>query len=313
MSGRADRQNRRGPPRVQHPGMGLQTALRGLVTGRAPDRRAARPGPRGPIPAAGFRRHGRSRPHNRVPGRARRGGAVRSSSRRRRTSVQLSPASWRQLVGEPGRMRVSAVYVDARTELAHRRLLAAGQSDIDYRLAEELLRLLSAALRAAAQRTPMHDACGPFDRRLVERARAAIHDGHPAAGGLFGLAALVGASPYRLSRAFPRELGVSMTKYRNRVRVGRALDQLDRDDSSLADVAASLDFADQAASHPYGARSRRPDACRAAASDDGTAERLDSWPCPLDLEKKTTPTTRPVCRWCSRSGRRTSRSSTSTR
>jgi AraC-like DNA-binding protein len=92
----------------------------------------------------------------------------------------------------------------------------------------------------------MHDACGPFDRRLVERARAAIHDGHPAAGGLFGLAALAGASPYRLSRAFPRELGVSMTKYRNRVRVGRALDQLDRDDSSLADVAASLDFADHA-------------------------------------------------------------------
>ena len=50
-------------------------------------------------------------------------------------------------------MRVSTVYVDARTELAHRRLLAAGQSDIDYRLAEELLRLLSAALRNAAQRT----------------------------------------------------------------------------------------------------------------------------------------------------------------
>ena len=304
MSGRADRQNRRGPPRVQHPGMGLQTALRGLVTGRAPDRRAARPGPRGPIPAAGFRRHGRSRPHNRVPGRARRGGAVRSSSRRRRTSVQLSPASWRQLVGEPGRMRVSTVYVDTR--IRARPPKAAGRRAVRYRLS-------AGRGVSAAQRTPMHDACGPFDRRLVERARAAIHDGHPAAGGLFGLAALVGASPYRLSRAFPRELGVSMTKYRNRVRVGRALDQLDRDDSSLADVAASLDFADQAASHPYGARSRRPDACRAAASDDGTAERLDSWPCPLDLEKKTTPTTRPVCRWCSRSGRRTSRSSTSTR
>jgi AraC-like DNA-binding protein len=162
------------------------------------------------------------------------------------TSVHLSPASWRRLVGEPGQMRVSAVYVDARIELAHRRLLAAGRSDVDYRLAEELVRLLVAALRDAARRMPMHDAGGPFDRLLVERARAAIHDGHPAAGGLFGLAELVGASPYRLSRAFPRELGVSVTKYRNRVRVGRALDQLDRDESSLADVAASLGFADQA-------------------------------------------------------------------
>jgi len=161
------------------------------------------------------------------------------------TSVQLSPASWRQLIGEAG-PRVSTVYVDARTELAHRRLLAADRFDVDYRLAEELVRLLAAALRNAARRTAMRDASGPFDRRLVERARAAIHDGHPAAGGLFRLAELVGASPYRLSRAFPRELGVTVTKYRNRVRVGWALDHLARDEASIADVAASLGFADHA-------------------------------------------------------------------
>ena len=162
------------------------------------------------------------------------------------TSVQLSAVAWRRLVGEPGRMGVSTIYVDARTELAHRRLLTAGRSDVDYRLAEELVRLLAVVLRDPARRTPLHDEGGPFDRRLVERARAAIHDGHPAAGSLFGLAELLGASPYRLSRAFPRELGVSVTKYRNRVRVGLALDQLGRGESSLADVAASLGFADQA-------------------------------------------------------------------
>jgi AraC-like DNA-binding protein len=162
------------------------------------------------------------------------------------TSVQLSAPAWRRLVGEPCRMQVSTVYVDARTELAHRRLLAAAPFDVDYRLAEKMIRLLAVALRDAAGRTPMHDACGPYDRRLVERARAAIHDGDPAADGLFGLAELVGASPYRLSRAFPRELGVSVTRYRNRVRVGRALDQIGRGESSLAAVAASLGFADQA-------------------------------------------------------------------
>jgi AraC-like DNA-binding protein len=163
------------------------------------------------------------------------------------TSVQMSAASWLQLVGEPGRVRPSTVYVDARTEFAHRHLLAAGQSDVDYQLAEELLRLLAPALRGAVHgRTPAHDVPGPFDRRLVERARAAIHDGHPAARGLFPLAELVGASPYRLSRAFPHALGVSLTKYRNRFRVGRALDEIGRDESSLADVAASLGFADQA-------------------------------------------------------------------
>ena len=162
------------------------------------------------------------------------------------TSVQLSASAWRRLVGDAGRIGVSTVYVDARTELAHGRLLASGPFDVDYRLAEEVIRLLAVALRDAARRTPMHDEGGPYDRRLVERAREAIHDGHPAACGLFGLAELVGASPYRLSRAFPRELGVSVTRYRNRVRVGRALDQIGRGEASLADVAASLGFADQA-------------------------------------------------------------------
>jgi AraC-like DNA-binding protein len=161
------------------------------------------------------------------------------------TSLQLNADSWWQLVGEPGRMR-PAVYVDTQLELAHRRLLA-GKCDVDYLLAEQLLHLIAVALcRAADRRTPVTDPPRPADRRLVERARAAIHDDHPAARGLFPLAALLGASPYRLSRAFMTELGVSITKYRNRVRVGWALDQLAGDKSSLADLAASLGFADQA-------------------------------------------------------------------
>ena len=163
------------------------------------------------------------------------------------TSVQLSASTWRELVGEPGRIGRSTVYVDARLELAHRRLLAAGPADIDYLLAEELLRVIAAALRGAAdRRMPLTDRPRPADARLVQRARAAIHDDHPAARGLFSLAELLGASPYRLSRAFPRELGESLTRYRNRVRVGRALEELPRGTSTLADLAASLGFADQA-------------------------------------------------------------------
>jgi AraC-like DNA-binding protein len=132
-------------------------------------------------------------------------------------------------------------------ELMHRRLLAAARTDIEYLLAERLLALAAGALRRAAERRmPASDRPVPADRRLVERARAAIHDNHPAARGLFPLAELLGTSPYRLSRAFPRELGVSLTRYRNRVRVGRALDQLHRGTSTLSDIAASLGFADQA-------------------------------------------------------------------
>jgi AraC-like DNA-binding protein len=161
------------------------------------------------------------------------------------TSVRLSAASWRRLVGEPGRLRRSTFYVDARLELAHRRLLAT--ADVDYQLAEDLVALTATALRAVTDRcTPLTDRPAPADARLVHRARAAIHDDHPAARGLFPLAELLDASPYRLSRAFPKELGVTLTGYRNRVRVGRALDRLQRGDSSLARVAAELGFADQA-------------------------------------------------------------------
>jgi AraC-like DNA-binding protein len=50
----------------------------------------------------------------------------------------------------------------------------------------------------------------------------------------------------RLSRAFPKALGVSLTRYRNRVRVARVLDRLEGGDTRLGVLAADLGFADQA-------------------------------------------------------------------
>jgi hypothetical protein len=109
------------------------------------------------------------------------------------TSVQLRESSWARLVGDPGRPRGSAVYVDARLELAHRRLTAAVPGDVDYQLAEAVLHLVARALSAAADRpTPVVGRRMATDRRLVERARAAIHDDHPAARGLFPLADVAG-------------------------------------------------------------------------------------------------------------------------
>jgi AraC-like DNA-binding protein len=75
---------------------------------------------------------------------------------------------------------------------------------------------------------------------------AAILDGAPEADRLPAPAALLNVSPYRLSRAFSRYRGLSLTRYRNRVRVGRALDRLIDGDTGLADLAAHLGFADQA-------------------------------------------------------------------
>ncbi|WP_406862161.1 AraC family transcriptional regulator [Streptomyces sp. HUAS MG47] len=164
------------------------------------------------------------------------------------TSISLTPTLWRVVAGEDARPARQSVYVDARLDLAHRRVLASARTgDVDHAVTEELLRLLSATVGQAVDGAvpagvrPCRDE-GP----LVAAARQAIGEAHPASEGLLPLAELLGVSPYHLSRAFTRELGVSLTRYRNRVRIGRALDRLDAGEESLATLAADLGFSDQA-------------------------------------------------------------------
>jgi AraC-like DNA-binding protein len=164
------------------------------------------------------------------------------------TSLSFSPPLWHTLAGEDTRPRRSGVYVDARLELAHRRVLAAARTaDPDFAVAEQLLDLVAGAIAQVVRGpTPADGAAGARRAALVARAREAIAADHPAARGLLPLAALLGVSPYRLSRAFTHDLGVSLTHYRNRVRVGRALEQLADGAENLAELAADLGFADQA-------------------------------------------------------------------
>lgn len=151
------------------------------------------------------------------------------------TSVTIAPEFWEGPVG------AGAVYVDARVELAHRRLLgAAAGGDIDYALTEELLRLLAAAAGGPPPRPR------PADQALVAAAREAILNGAPEAAGLRSLAGSLKVSPYRLSRLFSLHMGLSLTRYRNRVRVGQAMNRLAEGETGLADLAAHLGFADQA-------------------------------------------------------------------
>lgn len=150
------------------------------------------------------------------------------------TSVGFSGDLWGRLpIGSP-------VYVDARIEFAHRRLLAAAATgDADYATAEELLKLVALAAGYTSK-----SVIG--DGVLAAAAREAILADVPQAATLCGLAGLLGISPFRLSRVFSRETGVSLTRYRNRVRVGRAMDRLTDGETALADLACELGFADQA-------------------------------------------------------------------
>ncbi len=170
------------------------------------------------------------------------------------TALSLTPALWRSLTGErPGRLRPT-VYVDAGVELAHRAFLRAAKGgDAGFALSESLLGLLGTVLRRAshtdegsAPQVMSVPRSSEVRGRLVSAAREAILADHPAAEGLISLAQLLCASPYRLSRAFTREMGVSLTHYRNRVRVGRALERLEGGVTSLAELAVELGFADQA-------------------------------------------------------------------
>jgi len=164
------------------------------------------------------------------------------------TSISLTPAVWRTLAGDSPRIATSTPYIDARLDFAHRRLLAATRGpDIDYAGAERVVDLIADMIgQVVATTTPSGASVSAGDQALVAAARSAIGDDHPAASGLLPLAAHLGVSPYRLSRAFSREMGVSLTRYRNRVRVTRALDRLEAGEAQLAILAADLGFADQA-------------------------------------------------------------------
>ncbi|WNV90461.1 AraC family transcriptional regulator [Umezawaea sp. Da 62-37] len=164
------------------------------------------------------------------------------------TSIILTPALWRTLAGDAPRLAGTPLYVDGGLDLAHRRLLAAGRSaDIGYAAADRVVGLMTEAVRrVVVTTTPDAGRTVGGDRTLVARARGVIDADHPAAAGLIPLATLLDVSPYRLSRAFTRELGVSLTRYRNRVRVTRALDRIEAGEPSLATLATDLGFADQA-------------------------------------------------------------------
>lgn len=135
--------------------------------------------------------------------------------------------------------RTLAVRVDARLELAHRVLLRSC-ADPDYAAAEAVVRLLRLALRRRPDESP-----APGGHDLANRAREAILAGDPASTGLVPLATLLRTSPAHLSRTFHHHAGITLTRYRNRVRISRALQHIADGETDLATLATTLGFSDQ--------------------------------------------------------------------
>ena len=157
------------------------------------------------------------------------------------TAVTFAAAAVEPWLAGAVRAGRQAVRVDARLELAHRRLTRTA-ADPEFAAAEAVLDLLTLAVR----RSPDDTAPTPGRARLAERARDAIVAGAPAARDLVGPARSLDASPSHLSRTFRYHVGVPVSRYRNRVRVCRALERIAGGETDLAALAAALGFSDQA-------------------------------------------------------------------
>jgi AraC-like DNA-binding protein len=86
-------------------------------------------------------------------------------------------------------------------------------------------------------------ACPPCD--AVRRAREAILDDPGAVWTVPTLAAIAGYAPHHLSRVFRSTTGMTVSEYRERVRLGCAIAML-RDGNPVVDVASHLGYCDQA-------------------------------------------------------------------
>jgi AraC-like DNA-binding protein len=148
--------------------------------------------------------------------------------------------------GEP--CSLPAVPMDAASEFAIRRAasLARG-ADIDGELAEQVAGTVAALV---ARGRPGGSAGGSQRRGSAARERLAgqvreLLLAEPDLG-VIELARRVSCSPHYLSRVFSQVTGSSISAYRNRVRVSRALERISQGERSLAGLAHELGFADHA-------------------------------------------------------------------
>jgi AraC-like DNA-binding protein len=161
------------------------------------------------------------------------------------TAVSMSAPFITELTGGAP-MRPTAP-VTGRLAVAHRLLVARARRRGDtFALAETVVELVCGLFDGPVRREPPgRPATVTARRRLAESAREILAL-EPGTLGLRETARRVGCSPYHLSRVFTQEMGISLTAYRNRVRVLHALNAIEAGRTDLAGLAAELGFADHA-------------------------------------------------------------------
>jgi AraC-like DNA-binding protein len=138
------------------------------------------------------------------------------------------------------------VFTASSVDVAHRMLVArAGQGADRFELAERAT-VLAGVLLAGLRDGRAHAAqaaVGPRSRRLAEQARLLLAEDTDR--GLDDLARAVGVSAYHLSRTFRGVTGLTLSRYRIRLRLRRVLERLADGEQDLAGLAVKVGFADQ--------------------------------------------------------------------
>jgi AraC-like DNA-binding protein len=139
------------------------------------------------------------------------------------------------------------VVTDGRVELEHRLLVGALTSNTDRLDIEERLALLVGWVlgTAAPSRRPKRPRTQSLHDRMVDTIRQTV-TASPSDTNLTALAAMLGCSPFHVSRVFSLGAGVTLTCYRNRVRASMVVDRVAAGEADLAGLAHELGFADQA-------------------------------------------------------------------
>jgi AraC-like DNA-binding protein len=162
------------------------------------------------------------------------------------TSLWLSESAVCALAGDAA-VPDEPITTTPSIDLQHRELVAALRRGIDrFEFDERLIRLVGAVAECAipGRFTARRSTTRRNHHRVVQHAREAVV-ADPADVDFGELAQTLGHTRFHLSRVFSRVAGMTLSQFRNRVRVAIALERLADGDDNLAVIAADLGFVDQ--------------------------------------------------------------------
>ena len=162
------------------------------------------------------------------------------------TSLWLSESAVDGLAGDVS-VPDEPISTTPAIDLRHRELVVSLRRGIDrFEFDEQLAQLVGSLTECAAPErfTARRSTTRANHGRIVQQAREAII-ADPAGADLGSLSQMIGHTRFHVSRVFCRVTGMTLSQFRNRVRVAIALDRLADGHEDLAVLSADLGFVDQ--------------------------------------------------------------------